>query len=134
MAIVTTNRSAIEQPLIRGLQDTVRDLGSAYTTAIESPRYRWPGRTLRKSGEVAGTTRNIVDEGNFRDSQQVEFINPFLAKFSWGGNGVDYAPQIFFGFTTRAGNTYPARNPVEEAHKITDPVALFAENVRRYAA
>ena len=134
MATVFVNSAAIANVLIKGLQDTVRDLDSAYQTAIESPRYGWPGTTLRRSGEQAGTTRNIVDQGDFRDSQAYEFINPFLAEFSWGGGGVNYAPQIFFGYTTRAGNTFPARNPADEAHKLVDPTELFAENVRRYAA
>lgn len=130
MASVTIFKQNIERALTNGLQDTVRDLNSAYITAIESPRYGWPGSTARRSGELAGTTRNIVDLGRFRDSQDVEFINPFLAEFSWN---VPYAPQIFFGYTTRAGNTFPARNPVEEAHKITNPTELFGESVRRYA-
>ena len=131
MATVTINRAAIDRVLTNGLQDTVRDLDSAYQTAIESPRYAWPGITRRQSGETAGTTRNIVDRGNFRDYQQVQFINPFLAEFSWN---TPYAPQIFFGYTTRAGNSFPPRNPVEEAHKVIDPTALFAESVRRYAS
>lgn len=133
MARVIINTSAIVSPLIAGLRDTVRDLDSAYQTAIESPRYGWPGTTQRKSGELAGSLRNIVDLGNFRDSQDVAFINPFLVQFSWGGGGVNYAPQIFFGYTTRAGNVFPARNPVEAAHSIEHPYEMFAENVRRYA-
>ena len=134
MAIVSVNFSAISGVLANGLQDTVRDLDSAYQTAIESPQYRWPGTTLRRSGELAGTTRNIVDQGSFRDSQEVQFVNPLLAEFSWGGRAVNYASQIFFGYTTRSGNSYPPRNPVKEAHKLTDPTEQFAENVRRYAA
>ena len=133
MATVLINQPAIYNALISGLQDTVRELDQAYTTAIESPRYGWPGETLRRSGERAGTTRNIVDLGAFRDSQEYRFINPFLAEFSWGGGSVDYAPQIFFGYTTTAGNSFPARNPVAEAHKITDPTELFGDSVRRYA-
>ncbi|MEM9264507.1 MAG: hypothetical protein AAGA46_03190 [Cyanobacteria bacterium P01_F01_bin.13] len=131
---MTVFRSNIERVLTEGLKSTVDTLDTGYTTAIESPRYGWPGNTLRRSGELAGTTRNIVDQGAFRDSQEYRFINPFLAEFSWGGGAVDYAPQIFFGFTTRAGNSYPSRNPVAETHKITDPTGLFADNVRRFAA
>ncbi|MEO1390223.1 MAG: hypothetical protein AAFV85_23060 [Cyanobacteria bacterium J06634_6] len=131
MATVTINSTAIANVLIKGLQETVRDLDSAYTTAIEAPRYGWPGETIRRSGERAGTVRNIVDLGAFRDSQEYEFINPFLAEFSWD---VSYAAQIFFGYTTSQGNEFPARNPVEAAHSIVDPTELFAENVRRFAA
>lgn len=134
MATAFINSAAIYDVLIKGLQDTARELDQAYTTAIESPRYGWPNDTQRRSGELAGTTRNIVDLGKFRDSQELEFIDPFLAQFSWGGGEVTYAPQIFFGYTTTAGNEFPARNPVVEAHKITDPTELFGESVRRYAA
>lgn len=131
MATVVIFQQNIDRALTEGLRATVDQLDSAYTTAIESPRYGWPGDTLRSSGELAGTTRNIVDQGRFRDSQEVQFINPFLTEFSWN---VSYAAPIFFGFTTRSGNTFPPRNPVQEAHRITDPTELFADNVRRFAA
>lgn len=131
MAEVIIFKRNIDRVLTAGLKGTVDQLDGAYTTAIESRRYDWPGQTLRKSGELAGTRRNIVDLGRFRDSQEVDFINPFLAEFSWN---TPYSAQIFFGYTTRAGNTFPARNPVEEAHRITDPTGLFADNVRRFAA
>ena len=130
MATVTIFQRNIERALTNGLRDTVDQLDGAYTTAIESPRYGWPNETLRRSGERAGTTRNIVDLGAFRDSQEHVFINPFLAEFSWN---VPYAASIFFGYTTRAGNSFPPRNPVEEAHRIVDPTELFAANVRRFA-
>ena len=130
MAIVFINEAAINSALTNGLRETVRELDQAYTTAIESPRFGWPGITLRRSGELAGTTRNIVDTGQFRDSQEYEFINPFLARFSWN---TPYSAAIFFGFTTTAGNSFPARNPVEEAHQIMHPVEIFAENVMRFA-
>lgn len=131
MAIPSVNPSVIYSVLTRGLQETAQQLDQAYTTAIESPRYGWPGETIRRSGEVAGTTRNIVDQGEFRDSQEYEFINPFLVEYRWNA---PYSAQIFFGYTTSRGNEFPARNPVEEAHKITPPTELFGENVRRIAA
>lgn len=134
MATVQVFQRNIERVLTEGLKSTADQLDTGYTTAIESPRYGWPGDTVRRSGERAGTTRNIVDLGKFRDSQEYRFINPFLAEFSWGGGDVDYAPQIFFGYTTQSGNSYPARNPVAETHRLIDPTGLFADNVRRFAA
>lgn len=134
MATPFINSAAIENVLSQGLEDTADTLFDAYIEAIESPVYKWPNLTIRASGELAGTVRNIVDLGNFRNSQQYELINPFLAEFSWGGGEVDYAPQVFFGFTTESGSVYPARNPVKEAHKTIDPTELFGENLRRLAA
>lgn len=134
MATPLIDQAAINNVLAQGLEATADTLFDAYIEAIESPVYKWPNTTIRESGEIAGTIRNIVDLGNFRNSQQYELIDPLLAEFTWGGGRVHYAPQVFFGFTTAAGNTYPGRNPVIEAHKSINPTEVFAANLRRLAA
>lgn len=40
-----------------------RDLPMALDRAMGSPVWDWPGTTIRKNGEIAGATRDIVDTG-----------------------------------------------------------------------
>ena len=49
-------------------------LGFEFQEAIESDVWVWPGSTLRVSGEVVDSPRNIVDTGRLRDSQDIEFF------------------------------------------------------------
>ncbi len=133
MAIVTIFKRNIENALISGLEDTVREFDALFLGAIQSLLYLWPNETVRDN-EIASSPRNIVDTGAFRDSQEFVYINPFLAEFSWGDAVVDYAPQVFFGFTTAGGIVYPARNPVQTTLDSVDATGLFATNVRRYAS
>ena len=48
------------------------DLEQAIIGEIASPVWSWPGQTVRRSGEVAGSPRNIIDEGTLLDSYRVE--------------------------------------------------------------
>ena len=121
------NRAILEQAIGAALRNTVDELDKAYTVAIETPIYNWPGSTLRQSGEIAGTTRNAVDLGEFRDSQAYSPLNPLLWEFSWDA---PHSVSVFFGFTTESGNVYPPRNPVTEAHELIDPTELFAAYLR----
>lgn len=49
-------------------------LGAEFTKAISSQLYSWPRDTVRATGELAGSPRNIVDRGGLRASQKLEFI------------------------------------------------------------
>lgn len=49
-------------------------LGFEFQEAIESDIWDWPNRTLRVSGEIVDSPRNIVDTGRLRDSQDIEFF------------------------------------------------------------
>ena len=121
------DRAAIENAASRALTATIEDLDQFYTTAIEAPIYNWPGTTLRKSGELAGTTRNSVDLGDFRDSQTYRPLNPLLYELTWDA---PHSIEVFYGFTTEDGNVYPGRNPVEAAHRAVDPIELYAEYLK----
>jgi hypothetical protein len=39
--------------------------------SMSDERWYWPHRTLRQSGEIAGSPRDIVDTGELRDSLEV---------------------------------------------------------------
>lgn len=55
----------------KAFEDTALDLFGLFREAIEDPIWEWPRITHRRSGEVAGSPRNIVDLGNLRDSQRM---------------------------------------------------------------
>jgi hypothetical protein len=58
--------------LERAFADANNELEQAIVGEITSPVWDWPGTTLRKSGEVAGSPRDIVDERTLLDSYRVE--------------------------------------------------------------
>lgn len=59
--------------LEKAFQNTALAYARETQRAISSRAYSWPRETVRKSGEIAGRRRDIVDEGNLRDSQKLEF-------------------------------------------------------------
>ena len=61
------------QNLDSAFRATATTYNRAMQQAIASPVWNWPRRTLRRSGEVAGSPRNIVDEGDLLDSQKLSF-------------------------------------------------------------
>lgn len=49
-------------------------LGFEFQESIESDVWFWPSTTIRSTGEVVDSPRNIVDTGSLRDSQSIEFF------------------------------------------------------------
>lgn len=127
MANLVFNKSGFERGLSRGLSLFAQDLNSFLRDAIESPLYPWPGFTQRRSGERVGSPRNIVDLGEFRDSQQYSFPSPLTILFEWTA---EHSVLVFAGFTTRAGNTYPPRNPVLQVVNTVDLAGALASRLR----
>jgi hypothetical protein len=58
--------------LDKAFRRLAEEMSVGFRDAIEAPVYQWPGTTVRRSGEVAGTQRNAVDLGGVRDSQELE--------------------------------------------------------------
>lgn len=48
-------------------------LGFAFQDAMESDIWYWPNFTVRKSGGIVGSPRDIVDTGALIDSQTIDF-------------------------------------------------------------
>jgi len=59
--------------LERAFEDTANTFFRENQKAIASRVWSWPNETRRKSGEIAGRRRDIVDEGTLLDSQKLEF-------------------------------------------------------------
>ena len=55
---------------------------------ISSVKWEYPGETKRKSGEIAGSPRNIVDTGQLLNSAEFEMINDNTARVTLAGHGL----------------------------------------------
>jgi hypothetical protein len=110
-----TDRKKIINDAHRALADTAIAASNANQQAIRSPRYSWPGETIRKNKTKAGIIRNIEDLGGFISSQSLDKITPELFSISWGGSEAPYAASIYHGATLRDGTHLPARKWTQEA-------------------
>lgn len=107
-------------------------LDAQLRSEIKSIRYGWPGPTLRRNGEIAGTIRDIVDTGAFLRSQRRRRINVTTIRFEWGGSGgVTYAGFIYQGIPGRA---YPPRDWIKPALEALPIEQFFAREWARLAA
>lgn len=59
--------------LAKAFERTAEEFGGVCQDAITSRVWQWDGTTVRKSGEIAGSPRNIVDTGELKDSYKLEF-------------------------------------------------------------
>jgi len=81
---------------------------------IQAMKWEWPGTTIRRNGEEAGTTRNIVDLGGLLASQKRESLGEDKTAFVWTGADEDgaekaYALEVHDGYSSKAGGRLPAR-------------------------
>jgi hypothetical protein len=118
---------AIRRPLERALASYADELSQRFRELIESPIFAWPNVTRRRNGQTVATPRDIVDRGDFRDSQRLEFPNPSLARFVWD---IHYAIYVYFGWTTVLGTVLPGRDWITPA--VQDFERAYAEAVKRY--
>lgn len=53
----------------KAFQAMAEELSNSFQEAITAPIYDWDRITLRSTGELVGSPRDIVDTGELRDSQ-----------------------------------------------------------------
>lgn len=107
---------------------------------IKTVQFKWPNETrrygrllnttnLKKRAAIrasqgglpytiAGTTRDIVDSGNFLQSQRRDYPDATTLRFTWDAKsdkGFMYAGIILTGYTTRSGKPMPPRNWIKPA-------------------
>ena len=95
-------------------QDAMDWAEEDFRQEITAVKWGWPGTTIRKSGEKAGTTRNIVDMGGLLSSQKRENNGSDRTIFTWTGADEDgaekaYALEVHDGYSSKAGGRMPAR-------------------------
>ena len=87
-------------------QELVSEFAQEQVKQIEAVEWPWPRETIRSTGEVAGSPRNIIDTGALRDSLNIEWISPTEAIYHWD---VDYAIYVHQGAVLNNGTELPAR-------------------------
>jgi hypothetical protein len=98
------------QPAVdRALRGAVTQLGTAIQTGFDQQVYGWPVITKRRSGELAGTVRDVVDRGTLKGSQTAPFqVRPGVWAIEWT---TPYANAVFLGAVLKGRKgALPARN------------------------
>jgi hypothetical protein len=93
-------------------------LNARFQAALRAPVYSWPGETVRSNGQVAGTTRNIVDTANLFQSNSGPEIDGLKVRYAWR---TPYATAVHEGYQLQNGRQMPAR-PWTSAVLGTEPV------------
>ncbi len=106
---VTLDLRDLDEQTDRALKGVAVRAGQRTQQQMQARRWAWPRTTPRQNGSLAGTTRNIVDEGRLRDSQtDPRRVAPHTYQIDWTA---PYAAAVFLGavFRKRSGSL-PARN------------------------
>ena len=95
-------KAAMKKAITRGMQKSstyvVKGLREALNNAVSSSTWSWPGETFRKNGDIAGTSRDIVDTGKLKNSLElveaytqskatvtIKYKVPYAAMMHYGG-------------------------------------------------
>ena len=114
MARITINEGLINRLVNNAFAATMGEFAKANDRAIAEPLYSWPRQTVRQSGEIAGSPRNIVDTGELLRSRSVQ-VRGDDATFGWSA---DHALIAHEGATLRNGTVLPPRRWTREALKL----------------
>ncbi len=113
MAKVTIDLGAVNRATESAFKETCFLLGIEFTKAISEPIWQW---------DNAPSPRDIVDTGQLRASQQVEFVSDSEAQFSWN---VEYALYVHEGYQLRNGREVSGRPWTTKGLKRFNPQKVF---------
>jgi hypothetical protein len=100
------NFNQIDTAIAESFQELIEEFAQEQVRQIEAIEWPWPRETVRSTGEVVNSPRNIVDTGALRDSLNIEWISPTEAIYHWD---VDYAIYVHQGAVLLNGTDLPAR-------------------------
>lgn len=95
MVSINLNLGAIEQAAADAFRETCFLQGLEFTKVISEP------------GAFAGFDGDIVDEGQLRSSQRLEFPRRDIGTFTWS---VEYGVFVRLGYQTRSGKQVKGRD------------------------
>jgi hypothetical protein len=130
MAKFTVNpsfRPLLDKAIGDALAATVTEFEGALRDAIKAAVYFWPNQTIRSTGQVVDSPRDIKDSGRFQNSQRATQISLKRWEISWE---VAYAVIILLGFQGVAGNSQPGRDWIGYALSNIDLAKVFSEELR----
>lgn len=87
-------------------RSSMGELDAQFDDAIASSVWAWPRNTRRRRGGLVGSPRNIIDEGNLRQTSVWGLTTPLSARFRWSA---PYSTAVHEGATLRNGTRLPAR-------------------------
>lgn len=94
--------------LDRTFAGVVQEFAAECQATFDDEVWNWPVTTRRRSGEVAGKTRDLVDTGELKRSQQPPAVIRLSARLSWSAT---HAAPVFLGAVARNRRaSMPARN------------------------
>ena len=108
--------------------ELVPELDRQFTKEIQAVQWSWPGPTIRKSGRIATSPRDIVDTGDLMRSQQNRKINNFTWRWIWD---VEYSSVVHNGARLKGGGNYPARPWTQTALRVVKPDDFLSDIIRR---
>lgn len=116
---ITLNKQLLNQRLSKAFKRTSDRLGQKMTEIIEreggySPPFP-PGR-------------DIVDTGNLKDSQSIDYVTPFQTVYHYDAN---YSLYVHEGYTLRNGKTQPSRPWMWDSINELDIEKTFIEEFER---
>ena len=129
-----SKRQALTNAKKRAFNATAAKFNGNLQDVLRSPR-RWDGFegrvTKRKNGEtVTGSYRNIEDLGNLANSQEFTVDeSKCTAYYSWDGNGVTPAQNVYFGVRT-SNDFIPGRMWDKKALEESDLGQEFKSNFK----
>lgn len=104
------NGDEISAALVEPFHQANEVLGRAFHAEITANKWDWPSVTTRKSGEKAGSTRDVVDLGNLRRSYAAERTRDGGDPAHDHNWNVDYAMPVHEGAVFKDGRPdLPAR-------------------------
>lgn len=115
MTKVTINASKLSRAADEAFRETCFLLGAELTKVISEP------------GAFDGFPGDIVDTGQLRASQDLQFVGGSEARFSWS---TDYALYVHEGYTLRNGRSQPGRPWTKLANQRLDSQKVFQTLLR----
>jgi hypothetical protein len=112
MTKVTINIGKLNQAATEAFKETCFLMGNSFTQVISEP------------GAFDNFDGDLVDTGQLRSSQQLEFQGDDQAQFSWN---TEYALFVYEGYSLRNGGEQPGRPWTTEGLKRFDAQAVFAK-------
>ena len=125
---VRFNTTEILGAATQAFQETNELLGVEFQKRITDLVWPWPGKTVRKTGVVADSPRNIVDQGQLRDSyNNGRRITPTVFEHAWD---TEYAMAVHEGAVFKRGGTLPGRPWVRVTLREVDVADIYARLAR----
>jgi len=123
---IKIDTAKLDRAIAAAFEETAKELNESFHQSIIDPKWQWDRVTVRRSGEVAGSPRNIVDLGTLRDSQDFK-ITANTALYTWS---VPYSLYVQYGYTTKSGTVVAGRDWVEDGLSAIDLGKIFAKKLR----